>query len=144
MNRFLIASLEKGLLVISIWLEKRPNVQSTLDVSSIVKALIEKTLISPKQPIRASSTGVILLLFERGCKAAIQEAVFVNLGQKNPKIVCSSIQLVVELLTQFGAKKLDMLKPYLPEMEKLSQSQQSVVRNEVMTFYKEVRRSSNG
>lgn len=103
------------------------------------KAVIEKVLISNKQTIKQRGYEILYLYFENldGVKQGLHEAISVSLTQKNPKIVCQSIGLVVELLTQYGIVRMNYLKGFIPEMEKLADSQQTVIKNEALRFFKE-------
>lgn len=77
------------------------------------------------------------LLYEKSDKAAINEAIISSLNHKNQKTQCAGVAVILEFLNNYGAKKLDYLKPYYPEVEKLAASTQASARTEAMNFYKE-------
>lgn len=56
---------------------------------------------------------------------------------KNAKIVCAGISSVIDLMTHYGAKKFDYMKPFFSEIEKQSLSTNNVIRSECMSFFKE-------
>ncbi|CAD8052112.1 unnamed protein product [Paramecium sonneborni] len=100
----------------------------------IIKVLIEKVLI--QQKLRQNGYQLATILFPY-CKQAIFEIIIVELSHKNPKIVQATISLILELLQQYGVKKLDNLKPFFPILSKLTEAQQSTIKADAISFYKE-------
>lgn len=136
------ASQEKALIAFQTYLEKCPSSKiSNIDFCETVKTLIDKCLSPGKPTIKLISNEVLLSLFEKAetlnTTNLIFEGLISSFNNKNPKIVCSSIAAIQELLINYGPKKLIYLKPFFPEMEKMMASTTASIRNESFNFYKE-------
>ena len=78
------------------------------------------------------------LLFEKcNDQNEFYECLNNNMKNKNPKVVCATIQSITDLMINYGVKKLDYMKPFFGEIEKQSLSTNSTIRTECMNFYKE-------
>ena len=82
--------------------------------------MIEKGLISPKPIIKQLALDILYLLFERDLKSALYEQIQLATTQKNPKIVLSALTLIIDLLTTYGVKKMDLMKPFWNTLEQLA------------------------
>lgn len=59
-------------------------------------------------------------------------------GNKNPKTAATAIATFVEIIQKYGVKKLEYLKPWLPEIEKIaSNSNVAAIKTECLNFLKE-------
>ena len=67
----------------------------------------------------------------------IIESLNTHLSNKNQKIVVCTVQCIVDLLNNYGPKKLNNFKNFLAEMEKQGQTTVAVIKKEIMIFYKE-------
>jgi len=76
-------------------------------------------------------------LFEKGDNLAIYDAINDSMNHENQKTSVTAVQALVELLTNYGPQKLDYLKDFFPNIEKLAASPISSLRAEAMNFYKE-------
>jgi len=126
---------EKAIEALKIYLQKQGT--DSLDTRSTLKTLIDKALGPGKPSVKKTSNEVLCLLFEKGDNQAIYDAINDSINHKNQKTSLAGVQAVTELLTNYGAKKLDYLKPFLPNIEKLAGSTVSALRTEAMNFYKE-------
>lgn len=52
-------------------------------------------------------------------------------------MIVASIELLLRLLSDYGAKKLRFFKDFFPEFEKLANNSSSILRNAALDFYKE-------
>jgi len=129
---------EKAIEALKIYLQKQGT--DSLDTKSTLKVLIDKALGPGKPSVKKTSNEVLCLLFEKGDNQAIYDAINDSINHKNQKTSVAGVQALAELLTNYGAKKLDYLKPFLPNIEKLAGSTVSALRTEAMNFYKEAYR----
>jgi cytoskeleton-associated protein 5 len=60
-----------------------------------------------------------------------------QINSKNNKVQINTISLLRLLLENFGIHHLDYLKPFLPEMEKLTQNTVTSLKKECYKFYAE-------
>ncbi|CAD8143446.1 unnamed protein product [Paramecium pentaurelia] len=125
---------EKALQIAQKYFENHNQIESSQQ-KEIIKVLLEKVL--TQQKLKQLGHSVAIQLFPT-CKQAIFEIIIQQLMHKNPKVVQATIALLIELLQQFGLKKLDNLKPFFPVMSKLTEAQQSTVKADAIVFYKEV------
>jgi len=126
---------EKAIDAFKGYLEKRNG--SGIDGKSVIKNLIDKALAPGKPNIKKITLEVICLMFEHMEKKEIIEGVVDSINHKNQKVSCAGVQALVELLTNYGPRKLEFLKPFFPAVEKLAASTVSSQRTEAMNFYKE-------
>ena len=126
---------EKAIDAFKVYLEKRNG--SGIDGKSVIKNLIDKALAPGKPNIKKITLEVICLMFEHMEKKEIIEGVVDSINHKNQKVSCAGVQALVELLTNYGPRKLEFLKPFFPAVEKLAASTVSSQRTEAMNFYKE-------
>ncbi|MDP1554392.1 MAG: hypothetical protein Q8L84_02940 [Hyphomonas sp.] len=61
-----------------------------------------------------------------------------GLAHKNIKCQVATVQVMLDILKDFGPEKLDNFKPFWKEMEKLGTSTNANLRSEAMNYYKEV------
>ena len=112
-----------------------------LEYTEVVKTLIDKCLGQGKPNVKTVAGEILQLLFEKSLTSQNQQAVIDgivwSLGQKNQKTICAGVGAVVDLLNAFGPKKLNFLKPFFGEAEKLAGSSNSAIRTEALNFYKE-------
>ncbi|CAK71124.1 unnamed protein product (macronuclear) [Paramecium tetraurelia] len=125
---------EKALQIASKYFEKQNQIECSYQ-KEIIKVLLEKVLTQPK--LKQLGLQVSTQLYPN-CKSAFSEIIIQYLIHKNPKVVQATIALLIELLQQFGLKKLDNLKPFFPVMSKLTEAQQSTVKADAIAFYREV------
>ncbi|CAK55846.1 unnamed protein product (macronuclear) [Paramecium tetraurelia] len=124
---------EKALQIALKYFEQNHSLESSQQ-KEIIKVLIEKVLIQQKLKQNGCQLAIILFPF---CKQAIFEIIIGELSHKNPKIVQASISLLLELLQQYGVRKLDNLKPFFPILSKLTEAQQTTIKADAISFYKE-------
>ncbi|CAK90740.1 unnamed protein product (macronuclear) [Paramecium tetraurelia] len=127
---------EKALQIALKYFEQHHQLESSQQ-KEIIKVLIEKVLIQQKLKQNGYQLAIILFPY---CKQAIFEIIIAELTHKNPKIVQATISLLLELLQQYGVKKLDNLKPFFPILSKLTEAQQTTIKVDAISFYKEVTR----
>ncbi|CAD8141973.1 unnamed protein product [Paramecium octaurelia] len=127
---------EKALQIALKYFEQHHQLESSQQ-KEIIKVLIEKVLIQQKLKQNGYQLAIILFPY---CKQAIFEIIIAELTHKNPKIVQATISLLLELLQQYGVKKLDNLKPFFPILSKLTEAQQTTIKADAISFYKEVTR----
>jgi len=126
---------EKAIEAFKVYLEKRNG--SGIDGKSVIKNLIDKALAPGKPNIKKITLEVICLMFENMEKKEIMDGIIDSINHKNQKVSCAAVQALVELLTNYGPRKLQFLKPFFPPIEKLAASTVSSQRTEAMNFYKE-------
>ncbi|CAD8148761.1 unnamed protein product [Paramecium pentaurelia] len=125
---------EKALQIALKYFEQNHQLESSQQ-KEIIKVLIEKVLIQQKLKQNGYQLAIILFPY---FKKAIFEIIIAELNHKNPKIVQATISLLLELLQQYGVKKLDNLKPFFPILSKLTEAQQTTIKIDAISFYKEV------
>lgn len=104
----------------------------------ILRIIVDKVYANGKTSIRIISVDILCMLFETlSDKGSYFEAVNQLLSHKNPKTVCSAINLLSELLINFGPQNLNFLKPFLNEIERIASGSITTTRNEAMNLYKE-------
>jgi cytoskeleton-associated protein 5 len=126
---------EKVIDAFKVYLEKRNG--SGIDGKSVLKNPIDKALAPGKPNIKKVTLEVICLMFEHMEKKEIMEGVVDSINHKNQKVSCAGVQALVELLTNYGPRKLNFLKPFFSAVEKLAASTVSSQRTEAISFYKE-------
>ncbi|KAL4477492.1 hypothetical protein ABPG74_002642 [Tetrahymena malaccensis] len=131
------ACLEKGLQAIQIWCEKMESLSSLSEPQEFLKLTVEKALSQGKQNITDIIYEIFSIFIEKGQKDDVLNSLKICFPHKNQKVQCCSIQAVLEILKRFGARKLDYLKQFLPEIQKLSEVTISGVKAACMTFFKE-------
>ncbi|EAR97553.2 hypothetical protein TTHERM_00439010 (macronuclear) [Tetrahymena thermophila SB210] len=122
------------------WIVFHPNFKNLKinDTSSILKALIEKCIASGKPQLLPISKDVLCLLYEKNNdQGEFFEALNTCVKNKNAKVVCAGIQSITDLMTNYGVKKFDFMKPFFGEIEKQSLSTNSSIRADCMVFFKE-------
>ncbi|KAL4446462.1 hypothetical protein ABPG74_001203 [Tetrahymena malaccensis] len=122
------------------WIVFNPNFKNLKinDTSSILKALIEKCIASGKPQLLPISKEVLCLLYEKNNdQGEFFEALNTCVKNKNAKVVCAGIQSITDLMSNFGVKKFDFMKPFFGEIEKQSLSTNSQIRADCMVFFKE-------
>ncbi|CAD8136690.1 unnamed protein product [Paramecium pentaurelia] len=124
---------EKALQIALKYFEQHHQFESSQQ-KEIIKVLIEKVLIQQKLKQNGYQLAIILFPY---CKQAIFEIIIGELSHKNPKIVQATITLILELLQQYGVRKLDNLKPFFPILSKLTEAQQTTIKADAISFYKE-------
>jgi len=74
------------------WLENYGKFSSsTCDLGKALKALIEKSIAPGKPHVKKLAHEVLLLFFERGNQAQLQEVMSQNLHNKNPKVITATL-----------------------------------------------------
>lgn len=138
------AAQEKALLAFQALLScqaANKNYFQSLEYTEVVKTLIDKCLGQGKPNVKTVAGDILQLLFEKSLTSQNQQTVIDgivwSLGQKNQKTICAGVGAVVDLLNTFGPKKLNFLKPFFGEVEKLAGSSNSAIRTEALNFYKE-------
>ena len=131
-------SQEKALLAYKIYLNKLKKIEENLEET--FKILFEKVLITQK--MKKIGIETLFLIFEKSADKKDFSSVFLTLlTNKNPKTVSITISAFVELFQTFGVRKLDFLKNWLPEIEKLaSNSNVAGIKVECLNFFKEAYR----
>lgn len=119
---------EKALDALKTYLQKKNG--ASLDTNNLVKTLIDKALGPAKPNTKALSNEILCLIYENMDKPAIFEGIIDSINQKNQKTSCAGVQAVVELLKNYGPRRLDFLKPFFPHIEKLAASTVSSLRGE--------------
>ncbi|CAD8120601.1 unnamed protein product [Paramecium sonneborni] len=132
-------SQEKALIALQIFIAKSNKGQfaARFDAKETIRMLIDKCIAPGKKQIVKLSYEIFFDIFERRDKQEMFDVVVEMLKNKVQKVQCAAIQSLIELLITFGPKRLDYLKPFFPEIEKLSQSTVSSIKTECMNFYKE-------
>lgn len=104
----------------------------------ILRIILDKIYGNGKASIRTVSVDILCMLFETLTdKGSYFETVNQLLSHKNPKTVCSAINLLSELLINFGPQNLNFLKPFLNEIERIASGSTTTTKNEAMNLYKE-------
>ena len=129
------AAQEKAICAAKAYLAKVSA--PSIDTKNFVKVLIDKALGPAKPNTKKVSNEVLCLLFEKCDKTTLFEGITDSIGHKNQKTACAGVQAVVELIVNYGPRKLDYLKPFFGPIEKLAGSTVAPLRNEAMNFYKE-------
>lgn len=129
------AAQEKALLAFKAYVEKVSA--PAVDGKNAVKVLIDKAIGPAKPNTKKLSNELLCLFFEKLDKTALFEGINESIAAKNQKTACAGVQAVVELLVNYGPRKLDFLKPFFGPIEKLASSTVAPLRNEAMNFYKE-------
>ncbi|CAD8048541.1 unnamed protein product [Paramecium sonneborni] len=124
---------EKAIQIALKYFEQNHQLEK-VQQKEIIRVLIEKVLI--QQKLKQNGYQLAKILFPY-CKQVMIEIIIGELTHKNPKIVQATISLILELLQQYGVKKLDNLKPFFPILSKLTEAQQSTIKADAISFYKE-------
>ena len=135
-----------------LFLEKSKSL-TQFDEKDCFKILIEKCIASGKQNLKNLSFEIIVILFQKYKKESIFEFLLISLTNKNQKVlilniyikkkiiikkvIIAGIHATLELLKNYGIKEMQYLKPFFPEIEKISLSTNAGLRTEGMNFYKE-------
>lgn len=69
-------------------------------------------MVSIKPAIKSASTECLLIIFEKCDRTELFNSINVGMESKNPKQASQCIVCVIELLKNFGPKKLDLCKPF--------------------------------
>ena len=129
---------EKAIEALRVYVERRNG--SGIEAKNVVKTLVDKALAPGKPNIKKITLETLCIMFEKMNKQEILDGLVDSINNKNQKVSCAGVQGVVELLTNYGPKKLDFLKPFYSSIEKLAGSTVSSLRTEAMNFYKEAYR----
>jgi cytoskeleton-associated protein 5 len=131
---------EKGIDVLSIYIEKRPDMITSVS-EDLVKNLVEKGVANMKTNIKNASLENLLNLFgaHTGNFEPFVNGLLSSLNNKNVKVQAAGASSVAAVMLNFGVQYLP-IKPFLAPMEKLAGSTNPQVRAEVMNFFKEAYR----
>ena len=88
-----------------------------MSVKDLLKSAIEKGLTSNKPDIVKHAGNIIVELVQKGYKSEFYSWLSEGLVHKNPKVQVACVDVCVLLLTNFGPKRLDMLKTILKEFQ---------------------------
>lgn len=126
---------EKSLLAFKIYIM---NIKSLkIDAKEATKTLIERALGPANSAVESLANEILCLFFEKCEKKALFDGINESISSKNQKTSLAGVKAVLELLKNYGSRKLDSLRPFVPSIEKLAGSSISALRNEAMNFYKE-------
>mmetsp|Transcript_38605 Transcript_38605/g.34318 ORF Transcript_38605/g.34318 Transcript_38605/m.34318 type:complete len:230 (-) Transcript_38605:169-858(-) len=130
------AAQEKALEALQAFLAKAENTTG-FETKAVLKVVCDKGIGPGKPHIKKIAFDVVCYCFEKCQKQDVFDGVLDSINSKNQKTQCAGVQALCELLVNYGAKKLDYLKPFFASIEKLAGSTSSPLRTEAMNFYKE-------
>jgi hypothetical protein len=106
---------ERAFRLVEVYLSKRQRL--SLSIRDLLKIVCEKGFTSNKPDIVRCANNIVVELLDKGYKAEIYAALTDGLIHKNPKVPVGCVDACVLLLTNYGPKKLDMLKIILKELQ---------------------------
>lgn len=127
---------ERAFRLLDVYLSKRQKLNG-FPVRDALKTLIEKGLVASKNDIVKHSSNCLVELLDKGFKTDVYAALIDGLTHKNPKVPVACVDASVLLLSNFGPKRLDMMKPLLKELQQHNETTSTLLRNALMNFYKE-------
>jgi hypothetical protein len=98
-----------------VYISKRQRLN--LSIKDLLKIVCEKGFTSNKSEIVRHANSIVVELLDKGYKAEIYAALIDGLSHKNPKVPVGCVDACILLLTNYGPKKLDMLKVILKELQ---------------------------
>lgn len=126
---------EKAFRLLDLYLSKQKGLSVTC--RDLLKVIIEKGFPSSKSDIVKHANSCVVELLDKGYKADIYSALADGLLHKNPKVQAACVDAYINLLINFGPKRLDMLKVILKELQAHCETTSPTLRNALLNFYKE-------
>ena len=85
-----------------------------------------------------SSQQILVELFGKSKALAdkTMNSIIEGFNNKNPKVIAACVDAIAPLLLNYGVHKLQLLKPFLKEIEKLAEHNAANIKTSTIIFFK--------